>query len=77
MSNHPIRTTLTMEVTASMEKTIIEAFNLEIEVLQGMREPMLDGRTRFTITINDKQKSDIVREFILKLISQSHLVNPN
>lgn len=63
---------LTMEVTPTVEMKLKEAFNLEVEILQGDREIMPDGRNKITIKIYDATKCEMVKEFCLKMISQSH-----
>jgi hypothetical protein len=79
MKRQPIRNipddegaTITMELTTEFAKTIRDRLNIEIEMLQGIIEPMPDGRTRYIITVTDPDKMELLREFALKLISNSH-----
>lgn len=67
---------VTMELTPAMEKAFKEfPFFLEIEMLQGEKENLPNGRVRYSIEINNADKSDIMREFCLKMISLSHKTN--
>lgn len=68
---------LTMELTPEMEKVVKEQFNLEIEMMQGDKESLPGGMTKYTIKIYDDQKCEMVKEFVLKMISESHLKNMN
>jgi hypothetical protein len=70
--------TLEMTVTPTMEQQMKDApFFLEIEILQGEREDLKDGRIRYKIEIHDMDKAELVKEFILKVISKSLLINGN
>jgi hypothetical protein len=62
-----------MDLTDEMAKTIRENFNLEVEMLQGSQEKLADGRTRYIVEVRG-EKMEMVQEFILKLISNSHNV---
>ena len=65
--------TLEMELTPEMEKCLKgEPFFLEIEMLQGEKQDLPDGRVRYTLIIQDQFKIDLIKEFVLKLISSSH-----
>lgn len=59
--------TCTMELTPEFEKTFRETFNLELDMLRGTREPLPDGRTRFTFTITSEEQGRLLVEFIRKL----------
>ena len=63
---------LTWTVTPDMADTLTEALNLAVERLQGTTKRLPDGRLEITITIHDEQKIGLCREFVLKMISQSH-----
>jgi hypothetical protein len=64
---------LTMTITPDMEVIFKgDPFFLEIEMLQGEREVEPDGRIKYSITIKDNGKIELVKEFCLKLISMSH-----
>jgi len=65
-----------MDVTPEMEKLLIETFNIEIEVMQGTSEKLPDGRNRIKFKVGG-EKSDVIREFVLKTISKSHKANLN
>jgi hypothetical protein len=62
---------LVMEISADIEKELTEYFNIEIEMLQAERKPMCDGRTEISLKIYDKQKCEMIKEFLLKCISKS------
>jgi len=70
---------VTMEITPTMEKTLAEDFGLEVELLQADRKPHPDGsgRSILKFTIMDEEKAELLREFVLKVISQSHKQNMN
>lgn len=64
---------LTMEITPVMEEIFKGApFFLEIEMLQGERQSLTDGRTKYVIEITDIDKAELLKEFFLKTISLSH-----
>jgi hypothetical protein len=63
---------LTMTITPCMEKVMKETFNLEIEMLQGIKRNLKDGRIKYCIEIGDMQKAEMIKEFLLKFISDSH-----
>jgi hypothetical protein len=54
--NAPYEATTEMTLTPYMEKKLISEFNLEIEVLQGTREQLADGRARISITVQDRSR---------------------
>lgn len=69
---------LTMEITREMEEMFKGfPFFLEIEMLQGEREPLPDGRIKYKIEIADTDKAELMKEFLLKMISKSHLSSNN
>ena len=68
---------LTMEITPDMEESILNLFDLKIEILKGTRETMEDGKIRIKIFITDEDKAMMVKEFVLKMISKSHIKNMN
>lgn len=70
---------VSMEVTPAMEKILKEEFNLEIELLQADRKPHPDGsgRSILKFKIMDEEKALMLKEFVLKVISQSHTKNMN
>lgn len=64
--------TLTMEITPEMEKQFKgEPFFLEIEMLQGDREELENGMIKYKCVINDHDKAELMKEFVLKCISHS------
>ncbi len=64
---------LTMELTSEMaEQFKIYPFFLEIEMLQGGIELLPNGIKKYTIEINDSYKAELIKEFCLKIISNSH-----
>ena len=65
-----------MELTPWMEKFVKEEFGLEIEMLQGDKENMPDGRVKYTFHI-EGEKADRIKEIMLQLISDSNNINPN
>ena len=68
---------LTMEVTPFMENLIRERMDLEIEILQGERIPLYDGRVKITVEISDLQKAERIKKFILAIIANGeHVVSP-
>lgn len=74
--NHqPMKTsdtaTVEMTLTPEMEQTFKEYFNLEIEMMQGITEHLPNGQTKFTIEVAP-DKAELIKEFMLKVISQSH-----
>lgn len=68
---------LVIEATKAMEQKLLEAFNIEVEMMQATREPLSDGRTKITMIIHDQQKIDYICEFMLKWISGSATQNLN
>lgn len=66
--------TITKEVESILKG---DPFFLEIEMLQGERIEMTDGRLWYKIEIADSDKSELMREFVLKMISNSHNASPN
>lgn len=61
--------TVNMVLTPFMEGKMKEApFFLEVEMLQGNREELPDGIVRYSITVADEGKVEILREFILRLV---------
>ena len=67
-----------MTITPNIEKMMKgEPFFLEIEMLQGSRKVLKDGRIKYRIEVADPHKQEIVKEFVLKMISKSHLQNGN
>lgn len=58
-------------LTPAMEKNMREVFDLEIEMLQGERVPLEDGRTLFKFTAADLRK----RHMIAKLMENAAIMN--
>ena len=56
-------------LTPAMEKNKREAFDLSIEMLQGEKVPLPDGRTLYKFMAADPMK----RHMIAKLIGQAHI----
>lgn len=67
----PYEATVEMTLTPYMEKRLIDDFNLEIEVLQGSREQLADGRARISITVRDADKGELLRRFCLYCIAHA------
>jgi hypothetical protein len=68
--------TINMTISPFMEKEFSGfPFFLEIEMLQGNRKQLKDGRVKYKIQITDPEKILMVKEFCLKTISLSHKVN--
>jgi hypothetical protein len=64
---------LEMRITPEIENLMKgEPFFLEIEMLQGTRTELQDGRIEYKIQITDPAKKEMVVEFLLKMISNSH-----
>lgn len=70
---------LSMTVTPEMEANFKDfPFFLEIELLQADRKVLPDGRIEYSnVLIHDPEKADLMKEFVLKMISHSHLQNGN
>lgn len=70
--------TLKMTITPEMEKQFKGyPYFLEIEMMQGDRKVLKDGRIKYWIEIDDEEKADLMKEFVLKMISKSHITNKN
>lgn len=67
---------LEMELTPYMAEIVERDFDLQIEFLQSTKEPLPDGRTRYFMTVKG-EKAELIKEFVLKLISMSHTKNLN
>lgn len=67
----PYEATVEMTLTAYMEKRLIDEFNLEIEVMQGTREQLADGRARIAITVRDADKGELLRRFVLYCVAHA------
>lgn len=64
--------TLEMTISPDIEELFKKApFFLEIEMLQGERNSLPDGRIGIKIEIHDEDKIEMVKEFMLKAISDS------
>jgi hypothetical protein len=70
---------LDMTITPDMEEQMKGfPFFLEIEMLRADRTVVKDGRIEYSnVLIEDEQKAELVKEFVLKMISHSHLQNGN
>lgn len=69
--------TVEMTLTKYMERLLIDSFNLEIELMQGERVELADGRARITITVYDLMKGELLRAFVLRCIAIAEQpVNP-
>lgn len=66
MAKGKVVAVLTDEMTSIIKKDL----NLEVEMLQGDQRRMPNGQTRYEFYVDDN-KGEIIRELILKLISQS------
>jgi hypothetical protein len=69
--DRPYEATAELTLTPYMEKRLIEVFNLEIEVMQGIREQLADGRARITITVRDEDKGELLRRFFLYCVANA------
>lgn len=69
--NAPYEAMVEMTLTPYMEKKLISEFNLEIEVLQGTREQLADGRARISITVRDEEKGELLRRFALYCVANA------
>lgn len=70
--------TLKMTITPEIEKQFKSyPYFLEIEMMQGDRKVLKDGRIKYRIEIDDEEKADLMKEFVLKMISKSHITNKN
>jgi len=74
MNNTTIATnvpaTLDMTISKDMEKMFMShPFFLELEMMQGEKEILSDGRTRYKITITCPIKSDLMKQFCLKVVA--------
>jgi hypothetical protein len=69
--NMQYEATVEMTLTPYMEKLLIESFGLEIEVMQGERVELADGRARITITVHDLTKGELLRAFVLRCIANA------
>jgi hypothetical protein len=67
---------LTMELSPEMEKTIIELLDIEVEMSQAEVEVLPNNLKRFTVKIPE-HKGGSVKDFILKMISNSPELNLN
>lgn len=67
---------LYMELTPKMEKKLVDLFDIEIEVLQGTREKMADGRTAITCEVPDHKGKPIVK-FCAMVIADTPNINLN
>jgi hypothetical protein len=67
---------LEMTITPEIEQMFKGApMFLEIEMLQAEKRRLPDGRTWYKLEIHDQVKADLMQEFCLKMISQSHKAN--
>lgn len=65
---------VTLEITATpyIENLLKGApFFLEVEMLRAGRLEMPNGMIRYSVVVEDPAKIEIVKEFVLKLISDS------
>lgn len=68
---------ITMTVSPEMEKELVELFDISIEVMQGNRKELPDGRCEIKISVANYQKQEMIKEFVLNAISKSHTNNKN
>lgn len=74
MKDGELKMTISKEIEDLFKK---EPFFLEIEMLQGNRKVLKNGMIKYSITISDPDKQIVIREFVLKIISQSHKQSKN
>lgn len=67
---------LTMDLTDKMTKTVKENFDIEIEMMQGEIEKLPDGRTRYTLEVNE-EKGKVIIQFILAVMFRNNKINNN
>ena len=65
---------VTMEVNDEIADLIRETFNVEVEMLRGSIEKLPNGQTKYSFEVAG-QKAEMIKEFILKVISKSHQQN--
>lgn len=70
------KATLEMELTDYMANLIREAFNIEVEMLQGYIGKLPDGRNHYKIEISE-EKGEPILKFMLMTISKSDKLNLN
>jgi hypothetical protein len=70
---------LNMVLTPDMEKMMKDfPWFLEIEMLEADRRVLSDGRIEYkNVVIADDEKAELLKEFVLKMISHSHISNDN
>lgn len=68
---------LNLEITMDMEQIFKDELNLEIEMMQGERTVLPNGMISYKLKIYDDKKSDMIKEFCLKVISKSHNATMN
>lgn len=61
---------LEMTITKVMEVEFKKI--LEMEMLQGERKELRDGRVYYKVEIHDEFKAELMQEFCLKTISESY-----
>jgi len=68
--NNNVPAELDMTISKDMEKMFMsDPFFLELEMLQGEKESLPDGRTRYKLTITCPIKSDLIKQFCLKVVA--------
>lgn len=78
MEKSPLPAKLTLVLTPKMQKELLPELDIDVEILQGEREELPDGRTRFICEINDLDKFYRLRTFALNCIAESQQpVQPN
>lgn len=61
-----------MVISTEMEDILKQPpFCLEMEMMSGERTVLNDGRIEYHIEINDPDKDEVIKEFMLKTISKS------
>lgn len=69
--------TVTMELTPAMEEQMIDTFEIEVEIMQGSREEMPDGRSRIKIEVNG-EKEAMLKDYVLMLMKMDQMsINQN
>ncbi len=67
---------LEMELTDYMASVIKETFNIEIEMMQGDTLKLPDGRTRYTLQVNE-EKGKLIVKFIMAVMFKNKQNSPN
>ena len=67
---------LYLEVTPYMENKLKETFDIEIEILQGHRKTLPDGRSAITCDVPE-HKGELIAKFCAMIIADIKNINLN